>query len=208
MTNNTLIKFCGITRPQDIQAAVALGIDMIGLNFYPPSPRYVGNFNPEPLLSMIPDAIKKIGVMVDIAPDEASRIAQQWSLDMIQLCGREPAESLDDYCLPIIKAIRMESEHSLEQLVRYSPAFFLLDAYKKGIPGGTGDTFDWQLAIRAIEASPVPVILAGGLTPNNVGEAVQLVKPYAVDVAGGIEKKPGIKDPGLMRQFIEAVRSV
>lgn len=200
------IKFCGLTRPRDVAAAAALGVDFLGFNFHPASPRFVGNLEPAALLSRVPQGILKVGIFVDLPPDEVRRLAERWALDLLQLHGELPPESLLDYGLPIIKVLRLRDAESLAELERYAPAYFLLDAYHPGLHGGTGRVLDWGLGAEAVRRSPVPVLLAGGLTPENVAGAARQIQPFGVDVASGIEEAPGRKSAERMAAFVAALR--
>ncbi len=200
------IKFCGLTRAADVAEAVRLGVDFLGFNFHPDSPRYVGNLSPDALIAATPAGPLKVGIFVNRPPDDVRRIADAWSLDMVQLHAAETPGNLPDYRLPVILAVRVRGVASLAALDHSHPAYFLLDAYHERLAGGTGRTIDWDLGAQAVRRSPVPVILAGGLTPGNVAEAVRQVQPFAVDVAGGIEQSPGVKSAEKMRRFVAAVR--
>ncbi|MBE7557792.1 phosphoribosylanthranilate isomerase [bacterium] len=200
------IKFCGLTRREDVEAAARLGVDYIGFNFHPLSPRFVGHLAPESLTSAVPARVLKVGIFVSRPPEEVRSIAEAWSLDLVQLHGPDLSGNLADYGLPVIRALAVRDEASLDGLEVSRPAFFLLDSYHESLAGGTGQTFDWRLARVAVQRSRAPIFVAGGLTPDNVAEAVRQVRPFAVDVAGGIEEAPGVKSEEKMRRFVAAVR--
>ena len=207
----TCVKICGITNTEDALAAAQAGADFLGFNFYSPSARYV---TPERVCCIIEAvrgasfAVQFVGVFVDQKPGTVRQIVARCGLDYAQLHGSEPPEmvtALMDGGLRVIKAFLVSNETSLAEMERYRAMAHLLDAYVPGQPGGTGHTFDWRLAVQAGEYGPV--ILAGGLTPDNVAQAVRTVRPWGVDVASGIEAAPGCKDHDKLRRFIAAVRN-
>ena len=206
----THVKICGLTNLDDALRAAALGTDFLGFVFYPPSPRYVA---PETARRIIAAAhreapsIRTVGVFVDAPPETVRRIAAQCGLDCIQLHGSEPpaaAAYLRDAGLDVIKAFRVRDGTGLSGLSGYRVVAYLLDAYSPALPGGTGHTFDWEIAARVKEYGPV--LLAGGLTPDNVTGAIRVVRPWGVDVSSGVEATPRHKDHAKMAQFIAAVK--
>jgi phosphoribosylanthranilate isomerase len=213
----TRVKICGITNLEDAQVAVQFGADLLGFVFYPPSPRYV---TPEGVREIVPQ-IRPIsnlqsstsiphfvGVFVDQGPEVVAHILDFCGLNYAQLHGAEPPETvttLMERKLGVIKAFRVRDEASLAQIERYRATAYLLDTYVPGQPGGTGHHFDWTLAVRAVKYGPV--ILAGGLTPDNVAEAVRTIHPWGVDVSSGVEAEPGRKDHDRLRRFIAAAKS-
>jgi len=202
---NPRIKICGMTREADVQYAAALGVDAVGFVFAE-SPRRV---EPEVVCRLsrsIPPFVSMVGVFVDAEPDQIRRIASACRLDWIQLHGTESPAYCADLGLHVLKAIRVKDRDSIQAMEPYKDcvAGFVLDTYVKGQKGGTGKTFDWALAREAKIYGPV--IVAGGLTPDDVQDAVRQVKPYAVDVSSGVESAPGIKDHDKMRRFVERVR--
>lgn len=200
----TRIKICGITREEDAWAAVEYGADALGFIFYSESPRCI---KPEQALLIsrrLPPMITRIGVFVDEPPEAVQPIFDRVGLDVVQLHGTEQPEWIAKYPGRVIKAIRVQSIESLRQMAAYRVNTFLLDTYRQGMPGGTGETFNWDLAIGAKQHGRI--ILSGGLNPSNVVDAIRLVKPYAVDVSSGIEIEPGIKDHGRMKLFIQRAR--
>jgi phosphoribosylanthranilate isomerase len=201
------IKFCGITRPQDAELAVSLEAWAIGMIFWARSPRAV---TPEAAADIAATArrrVELVGVFVNPALDEVARIADAVGLTLVQLHGQEGpafcAEVARRTGCKVIKAARVYSGAEIQALGSFHTDFHLLDSYRDGVPGGTGETFAWELARR--RPSSVPLILSGGLTANNVAAAIAVVAPFAVDVASGVEAAPGIKDAEQLRRFAQAV---
>lgn len=196
------VKVCGMTSLEDALMAVGFGADAVGFVFYRKSPRFVT----EKLVKSIvlPPFVNKVGVFVNETAERINRIADACRLDTIQLHGDESPAFCRKLRRRVVKAIRLRDAQSLELLPRYEVDGFLLDAYAEKIPGGTGLTCDWRLAQRARKFGPV--ILAGGLNPGNVEDAVNQVQPYGVDVCSGVEKSPGKKDRAKVRDFILAAR--
>lgn len=200
------VKICGITRPQDALAAAHLGADAIGLVFYPASPRAVSIEAANAIIDVLPPFVCKVGLFVNATPDEISRILNEVALDLLQFHGDEKPEQCTGYSKPFIKAVRMQDNVDLNAVAnRYADAgALLLDSFVEGLHGGTGQVFDWS----RIPANPgKPLILAGGLTPANVATAINNVRPYAVDVSGGVESAKGIKDAQKIAEFIKEVRN-
>jgi phosphoribosylanthranilate isomerase len=207
------IKICGITCLEDAWFAVEDGVDMLGFNFYPPSPRSISAKACTQILTEINKGkrrVQTIGVFVNEKPEAIYQILEQCGLDMAQLSGDEPPETLEALPGRAFKAIRPRSRKTaLEQARLYArprqiPAL-LVDAYLPNLYGGTGQTGDWQLGKDLSEC--YSILLAGGLTAENVAAAIQHVHPWGVDVASGVESRPGRKDPQKVSKFIEAVRS-
>ncbi len=196
------VKICGIRRLEDALAAVDAGADAIGLNFWSPGRRYVAPEIARAIARAVPPFVAKVGVFANEEPDVVRRIADVCALDALQFHGEETPEFCGGFHRPVIKAIKIRDAGSLRQLERYHVAAYLLDAHVPGAMGGTGRTFDWTLA-RAAQACG-PVILSGGLTPENVAAAIEAARPYAVDVASGVETR-GEKDPRKIRAFIAQV---
>jgi len=200
------IKICGITDLEDALLAANLGADALGFIFYAKSPRSVPPETAGEIIRQLPPFVLSVGVFVDEDAALVREIAARVGLDWVQLHGKESP----DYCRSlgrrVIKGFRIQDEGSLDALGQYQGAVqaFLLDTYQPGLPGGTGETFDWHLARRAQPYGPI--ILAGGLNDKNVAEAIKLARPQAVDVASGVEARPGKKDPEKLRAFIEAIR--
>ncbi len=199
------IKICGITRSEDALAAVTAGADAIGLVFYPPSPRNVSIDQAATIAADLPPFVTTVGLFVNAEADWISQVVREVGIDLIQFHGDECADYCASHGRPWIRALRMKEGLNLgEQMAVFANARgVLLDAYRPGIPGGTGETFDWS---RIPATLTQPIILAGGLRPDNVADAVRQVKPYAVDVSGGVESSPGIKDADKIHRFVAQAR--
>ncbi|MBM4295217.1 MAG: phosphoribosylanthranilate isomerase [Deltaproteobacteria bacterium] len=200
------VKICGITNLEDALLAAELGADALGFIFYPPSPRAIESDAARTIITQLPPFVTTVGVFVDEDAATVTELAALVVLDWIQLHGSEGP----DYCLGlerrVIKAFRVRDESSFGEMEKYRGAVqaLLLDTYKPGHVGGTGETFNWDLARRAKQYGPI--ILAGGLTPDNVARAIQTVQPQAVDVGSGVEAFPGKKDPDKLRAFFNAIK--
>ena len=196
------IKFCGLTRRQDVAVAVAMGVDAIGFVMWPDSKRAISVEQLADLAADVPAFVTRVGLFVNQSEDTIKACLPY--LDLLQFHGDEPPAACERHDRPWIKALRMRDGLDLAAAAnRYNKASgLLLDAYRPGVPGGTGDTFDWS---RIPAKLSKPVILAGGLVPENAGTAVRQVAPYALDVSGGIESAPGIKDATRMQAFVDAV---
>lgn len=202
----TRIKICGVTRAQDAQACAASGADAIGLVFYPRSSRAVTVHQAADIVAAVPPFVSVVALFVDEPIGSIERIISTLSIDVIQFHGDESPEFCHQFGRPWIKALRVRPGLDVvEECQRFSKARgVLLDSWQADVPGGTGKTFDWRLATQAL---CVPVVLAGGLTHDNVGEGMRALHPAAVDVSGGVEVSPGLKDAKKIRQFIAAVRA-
>ncbi len=198
-------KICGITRIEDARAAAAAGADAIGLVFYAPSPRAVSVERAREIVAALPPFVTTVGLFVNAAREEVEAVLQSVPLDLLQFHGDESAADCRGFGRPWMKALRVRSgEDVLARCSEYPDAAgILLDTYVAGVPGGTGERFDWSLV--PLDA-PLPLILAGGLDPDNVAEAIARVRPHAVDVSGGVEASRGIKDHGKVEAFLRAVR--
>jgi len=202
----TKVKVCGITSPDDAAMAVELGADALGFIFAE-SPRRVSPEKAREIILTLPPFVKTVGVFVDEAPDVIRRMQTFCGLDLLQLHGEEPP----DLCLQLmpraIKAFRLKDESSLKAIPPYKgrTRALLFDTYSKEKRGGTGRTFDWDLAIRG-KALGMPVILSGGLGPSNIEKAISTVSPFAVDVNSGVEEFPGKKSPELLKDLMKRVR--
>jgi phosphoribosylanthranilate isomerase len=199
------VKICGVTRLDDALAAVRLGADALGFNFWPRSKRYLPPAQARAIIRRLPPLVTAIGVFVDPSRDEVLRAMDASGIVMAQLHGDETPELCASLPLPVLKAIRVADGRSLAQLASYEVRGFVLDTPSAGY-GGSGKTFDWWLVAEV--AREMPVVLAGGLGPDNVADAVRTVRPWAVDVASGVESAPGIKDEDKMRRFIDAAHGV
>ncbi len=200
------VKICGITSVADALAAVAAGADALGFMFYPPSPRYLTVDAALAITRELPPFVARVGVFVDADEDRIVETAKRVGLDTVQLHGSETSElaaRLTAY--RVVKAMRMEGPAAFERLAGFREVAWLLDSYVAGSFGGTGQTFNWDLACEAVRRGG-KVILAGGLTVDNVARAVAAVGPYAVDVSSGVESSPGRKDPAKVRDFIAAAK--
>ncbi|MFO8024622.1 phosphoribosylanthranilate isomerase [Thiohalophilus sp.] len=203
----TRVKICGITRPQDAIAAAQAGADAIGLVFYPASPRAVEIEQAREIVTVLPPFVTTVGLFVDAEEATIRQVLAALPLDILQFHGDESPEACRRYARPYIKVLRMREEADVLGAAReyHDAAGLLLDTYQAGIPGGTGDSFDWR---RVPAHLTTPVVLAGGLTPENVAEAVITARPYAVDVSGGVESQKGIKDAYKIRSFIAEVERI
>ena len=201
----TRIKICGITRGEDALVCAQAGADAIGLVFYPPSPRYVAAAQAAMIARALPPFITTVGLFVNPAAEQVEAVLNEVHLDVLQFHGDEPPEFCAGFGLPYLKAIRVKAGVDLVQCaIRYQEAQgLLLDAYVEGTPGGTGQSFDWELIPTEL---PLPVILSGGLVAANVADAIRRVRPWAVDVSSGVEASKGIKDAAKIAAFIEGVR--
>jgi phosphoribosylanthranilate isomerase len=200
------IKICGITNLEDALLAAGLGADALGFIFYPKSPRKVDPEVARTIVAQLPPFVAAVGVFVDEAAAVVQELAGQVGLDWVQLHGQESPEYCRSLGRKVIKGFRIRDEKSLLELepYRHIVQAFLLDTYKKGQVGGTGEVFDWHLALKANKFGQI--ILAGGLTAENVGQAIVTARPDAVDAASGTEAAPGKKDPAKLRAFFKAVR--
>lgn len=200
----TRVKICGITRVEDALIAVAQGADAIGLVFYPPSPRYVTPAQAAEIVNALPAFITVVALFVDASRADVEAVLSQVNIDLIQFHGQETADECRQYGKSYMKAIRVKSDTNLVQyMTEYSDAkALLLDTYAEGVPGGTGQVFDWTVIPKNLSK---PIVLAGGLDAENVEQAIRQVKPYAVDVSGGVEFKKGIKDAAKIAAFMRGV---
>jgi phosphoribosylanthranilate isomerase len=203
----TRVKICGITRARDALKAVEFGADAIGLVFYEKSPRAVTIEDARAIIQKLPPFVSVVGLFVDPSPKDVAAVLHRVTLDLLQFHGDESPVDCSAYNRPYIKAIRMrEGIDVAAEVKRYTTARgILLDTYDPRVPGGTGRVFDWSAIPRGLEK---PVILAGGLTPDNVWQAITKVRPFAVDVSGGVEAEKGIKDIEKMAAFMRGVQSV
>ncbi len=200
------MKICGITRPADAHAAIKSGADALGMVFYAPSPRAVTIEQAREVVASLSPFVTVVGLFVNEERERIAQILSEVRIDLLQFHGDETPHECAGHNRPYIKAIRMREGVDLEaELNRYSQAEgLLLDTYRKGVPGGTGDSFDWDLIPAKIANS---ITLAGGLDSENVTQAIEQVRPYAVDVSGGVEQEKGIKDAQKIEAFMRGVES-
>lgn len=202
------LKICGITRLADARQLVALGVDALGVNFWPMSKRYLPPASAAWLLDLA-GRMLRVGVFVNAPAELPLRLVHEGLLDVIQLHGDESVADAAPYRaanIPFIKAIGVNSRAGLAHATDYGAAAILLDAYAPGVYGGTGEAFDWELAIQFRDQHPgIPIILAGGIVPENAAQAARRVKPAALDVASGAELAPGIKDFGKVQAILANV---
>ena len=209
----TRVKVCGVTRPEDARMLALAGVDALGIVFYPPSPRAVGLDLAREIIAQVPAFVTVVGLFVDPSPDSVESTLSVVSLDVLQFHGNETAEFCKSWRRPWIKAVRMRENTDLShEMTRFQGARgLLLDSYVPGVPGGTGKTLDWS---KIDAQGTLPVILAGGLDPDNVTTAIRQVKPWAVDVSGGVEaldsqgkRMPGVKSEAAVVHFLRGVMS-
>ncbi len=198
------IKICGITNLDDAMAAAEYGADALGFNFYKKSPRYIEPEKAAEIIYQLPPFVLPVGIFVNEHEKRVREIQSLTGIQVLQFHGDESPEFCERFESRVIKAFQVKDKESFHSLAHYKVGAFLLDSYKDGLKGGTGVTFNWHLAVVA--KSFGRIILAGGLNPDNVVEAAKLVQPYAVDVAGGVEKEKGIKDHAKLKKFIVEVR--
>jgi phosphoribosylanthranilate isomerase len=212
--SRTRVKICGVTNPDDVRRAADAGADAIGFNFYPRSPRFVDPRNMAPLLQALPPLVDAVGVFVELKIRQISALAFQLGLHSVQTFA-DMTDADDPFLFRLIAAFRLKDRGTLDEINTYVnhcrqrgrlPAALLLDAHVEGQLGGTGKIAPWELL--ADFRPGVPLILAGGLTAETVADAIRIVRPFAVDVASGVESAPGQKDPEKLRRFVEAVRMV
>jgi phosphoribosylanthranilate isomerase len=204
------IKICGMTNPEDAAVAVKAGADALGFVLYRKSPRFVEPAVVKTIVAGLPPFVLPIGVFVNEEPERVRTLMDECGLMLAQLHGDESAIYCQQLGRPVIKALRLKDRGTFLALAEFhgraNVRGFLIDAFSDQAYGGTGKTVDWTLAQEA--ARSMPIILAGGLTPTNVTEAISLVRPYGVDVSSGVEQSPGKKDPDKVKAFIQAARLV
>jgi phosphoribosylanthranilate isomerase len=199
-------KVCGITNPGDARVAADAGADAIGLIFAE-SPRRVDVEEVQKISIALPDGVLKVGVFVDVDPEEVLRIAREVGLDLAQLHGDEAPETvaaIRGAGLPVMKALRVRNAEALADIQSYEADLFMLDAWSARVRGGTGETFDWGLA-KSVKGRG-NIVVSGGLTPENVREAVEFFEPYGVDASSSLEERPGKKDGERVRRFVRAAK--
>ena len=200
------VKICGVTSVADARDCVEAGADAIGLNFWPGTPRCVVDHRAREIVDAVGEACLIVGVFVDFPLDRVRRILAEVGIEWAQLQGSETPEMVSALLPTVYKAIGVRDRGAIARARQYPGEHLLLDASVPGVPGGTGKTFDWSIAAEV--AQERKLTLAGGLTPQNVADAVRTVRPFRVDVASGVESRPGRKDPELVRAFIDAAKSV
>jgi phosphoribosylanthranilate isomerase len=212
------IKVCGVTSPEDAVLAIEAGSDAVGINFYRGSPRFVSPSSAKPIVETVRGRATAVAVFVDETPEKVAAVCKELGIGIVQLSGREPAKGVARIRIPVIKAVHMERGSVLDSFRDYPCRAFLLDAAVPGKFGGTGIPLDWGDLGRTIggpiirfggdgSSSPDrPWMLAGGLTPGNVTEAIRSARPFGVDVASGVEARPGKKDPEKMKAFVKNAR--
>lgn len=199
------VKICGITRAADAIAAVEAGADALGFVFYEKSPRHVTIEQAAAIMHSVPPFVSRVGLFVDASAEEVASTIAGAGIDTLQFHGEETPEFCNQFSLATLKAIRVRGADSLRAIRPYSVSGILLDSFVAGNPGGTGVQFKWEWAVEAKRMGK-PIILAGGLKPGTVAEAVRFVNPYAVDVSSGVESSPGKKDVAKLRDFIAAAK--
>ena len=200
----TRVKICGITNEEDARTSVEAGADSLGFVFFPPSPRFVEPETAAEIIKTVPAFVTTTALFVNEKREVIDRIVNLTRIDLLQFHGDESEEFCNSFSRPYIKALRMKPDMDVEESCRAYPSAraILLDAYRPGVPGGTGEVFDWGLIPQQL---PCPLILAGGLTCENIVKAVQTVSPFAVDVSGGVELSKGIKDVAKVETFVHEV---
>lgn len=201
------IKICGITRVEDALAAAEAGADAIGLVFYAPSPRAVDAEQAAGIVAALPPFVTTVGLFVDADPGDVREVLARVPLDVLQFHGEESDEYCRQFGRPFLKAVRVQSAEQLADVAARWPGAsgILLDSYKPGVPGGTGEVFDWRLVPANRDWN---LVLAGGLTAANVHQAISEMRPWAVDVSGGVEASKGIKDVEKINAFVQEVKRV
>ena len=201
------VKICGITRLEDALFAAQAGADALGFVFYEKSPRYISSEQAATICRALPPFVTRVGLLVDASVEFVQSVLQAVPLDLLQFHGNETPAFCAQFDKPYMKAVRVQPTTNL---LKYAADFaaasaLLLDAYVPGLPGGTGEAFDWQLIPKKF---PMPVVLSGGLTPQNVRDAIQQTRPWAVDVSSGVESAKGIKDQSRIAQFIANAKAL
>ncbi len=204
--HRTRIKICGITDEVGALAASECGADAVGFMFYRPSPRYIEPGQAWEIAQLLPPLVHTVGVFVGPRAEDVDELRESFPFDITQLHGTEPEPVVRECLPPIIKALRFDPQTIEHQLRVWSLVPEVSAILVDGSAGGAGVTLDWGALAKVKDACEHPLILAGGLTPENVGEAVRVVRPWAVDVSSGVEREKGVKDPALIAAFCEAVR--
>jgi len=204
--SRTRIKICGITRPEDARVAVDRGADALGLVFYPESPRAVSLEQAADVAAEVPPFVSLVALFVDATATRVREVLDALPVGLVQFHGEETPSYCRQFGRPWIKALRVRPDSDVAAGCRpyHGARGILLDAWQEGVPGGTGKAFDWRIVRGQL---PHPIVLAGGLNADNVGAAVSAVRPFAVDVSGGVEQSPGVKDANKIGEFIAAVQT-
>lgn len=199
------IKICGLTRNSDALAAAALGANALGAVLYPGSLRAVEPDQLAGLFAGVPSEVRRVALLVNAKRSQVDAVVASGVVDLLQFHGDEDEQFCSSFALPYMKAIRVVSEQQAADAVKAFPSaeMILLDSYQKNVPGGTGKTFDWDIAAKLVSQAALPIVLAGGLRPDNVAEAVRRVHPFGVDVSSGVETEPGIKAQALLEEFLK-----
>ncbi len=199
----TRIKICGITNLDDALMAIELGADALGFIFAE-SPRKINSRKAKEIITSLPPFVTKVGVFINESVSTINILSDACQLDAVQLHGEYNLKNNGAFYTPVILAVRVRDSSAIDEIRNLDSTYFLLDTYSKNKMGGTGECFDWNIAREAKHFGKV--ILSGGLNHNNIGEALEVVRPYAVDVCSGVERAPGIKDTKKVKQFIDEVR--
>jgi phosphoribosylanthranilate isomerase len=199
------VKICGITNAEDARMAVDAGADALGFMFYEPSPRCVTRKSAGAIIRELPVFVAKVGVFVNPTEGEVRRAIEECGIDTLQFHGEEPQEFCRRFSLKVLKGFRVQGPEILKVLPDYMGMTWLLDSFVAGTRGGTGNTFNWEIARQAVQLAG-HVVLAGGLTPENAADAVRMVRPYGLDVSNGVESAPGRKDAAKVHAFIAAAK--
>lgn len=200
------VKICGLTRVEDAVACVQLGVDALGVNFWPQSKRFCVEEAALSIAKAVKGQTLLVGVFVDATPNEMQRIQEKVGLDCVQLHGTESPQVLEQFLPHAYKCIRVENAESLAAANHYAGDYLMVDAFVADVPGGTGQTLDWHL-VQPLCAQR-KVLLAGGLTPDNVADAILQARPFGVDVASGVESAPGQKNLDLVKRFVEQAKAL
>jgi len=206
MQQDLFVKICGITNLDDALQAVRCKADALGFIFYEPSDRHITPARAKEIVARVPDFVSKVGVFVDASPKYIHDIAKEVKLSAVQLYGNQGADDLIGFETSVIKVFRVRPDFDADVMRNYVVDAFLLDTHSETKAGGTGRTFDWNIAVRAKEFGKI--ILSGGLNPENIADAVRFVQPYGVDVSSGVESAVGKKDPAKVREFIARAKGV
>lgn len=200
------VKICGITSTQDAAFVASAGADAIGLVFYEPSPRFVSLETAAAIARLVGPFVSVVGLFVNANKETIEHVMQKVPLNLLQFHGDEPLDFCEQFSLPYMKAIRMREDLDVDHAMAHYPSAsaILLDAYQAGVPGGTGESFDWQ---RVPKQASQHIVLAGGLTSDNVKTAIEQTRPYGVDVSGGVELSPGVKDSKKVAAFIDNAKN-